>query len=182
VIDQGVAHRYAQALFGAALGGNAIDAVRADLESLESWLSADPTLIRFLESPMERDEDKVQLIEKLFRGRTTDLLIRLLLLLLRKKRIAHLLDIVRSYRALVEEHQGVVEARVTTAVPLPQDLKDRLAEELEQLAGKKVRIRARVDPRIIGGVIVMIQGKILDRSIRHELEKLRDDLLAVQVH
>jgi len=182
VIDQGVAHRYAQALFGAALRGNAVEAVRADLESLESWLSADPTLIRFLESPIELDEDKVRLIETLFRGRTTDLFIRLLLLLLRKKRIAHLLEVVRAYRVLVEEHEGVAEARVTTAVPLPQDLNDRLREGLEQLIGKKVRIRPRVDPRIIGGVIVMVQGKILDRSIRHELEKLRDDLLAVQVH
>ena len=70
---------------------------------------------------------------------------------------------------------------MTTAVPLPIDLRARLQSELERLFGKKVRIRPRLDPRIIGGVFVMIEGKIIDRSIRTELTKLRDVLLGANV-
>ncbi len=76
----------------------------------------------------------------------------------------------------------MAEARVTTAVPLPEDLEKKLQQELERLFGKKVRIRPRIDPRIIGGLFVVIEEKIIDRSIRSELEKLRDDLLGVRIH
>ena len=72
-------------------------------------------------------------------------------------------------------------ARVITAVPLEKDLSERLQKELERLTGKNVRIRPLVDPRIIGGAIVMIGGQIYDRSIRHELARLREDLLGVSL-
>ncbi len=182
MIDRSVAHRYAHALFGAAQKANALDSVLADMECLETLLAKDPRLVRFLESPRELDENKRALLEKLFKGRTNDLFVNILLLLLRKKRVLHLLDVITEYRALVEEHHGVAIAQVTTAVPLPDDLSDRLRAQLEKITGRQVRVRPRVDPRIIGGIVVMIEGKILDRSVRHELERLREDLLAVRVH
>lgn len=182
MIDTVVSHRYAHALFGAARAENVIEPLLSDLESLEAMTAADPRFVRFLESPRELDEHKRNLVEKLFSGRTTELLVRFILLLLRKKRITYLLDILRTYRGLVEEHQGIAEARVTTALPLPADLSDRLRGELERIFGKRVRIRPRIDPRIIGGLFVVIEGKIIDRSIRSELQKLRDDLLGAEVH
>jgi F-type H+-transporting ATPase subunit delta len=182
VIDQVVAKRYAQALFGAAQAGAVIEPLLSDLESLEALMAADTRLLRFFESPRELDESKRELVSTLFKGRTTDLFLRFLLLLLKKKRVAYLLDVSRTYRKLVEDYQGVAEARVTTAVPMPEDLKKKLQQELERLFGKKVRIRPRIDPRIIGGLFVVIEQKIIDRSIRSELEKLRDDLLGVRIH
>lgn len=182
MIDAVVSSRYAHALFGAARAGSVIEPLLADLESLEAMTSADPRLVRFLESPRELDENKRELVRKLFQGRTTDLFVRFMLLLLKKKRINYLLDILRAYRGLVEEHQGIAEARVTTALPLPPELSERLRLELERLFGKKVRIRPRIDPRIIGGLFVVIEGKIIDRSIRSELQKLKDELLGAGVH
>jgi F-type H+-transporting ATPase subunit delta len=76
----------------------------------------------------------------------------------------------------------VTEAIVTTAVPLPEDLEKKLNAELARLFAKKVLIRKRIDTGIIGGMYVMIEGKIIDRSLRSEIAKLRDDLLAVPVH
>lgn len=181
MIDRGVAKRYAHALFGAAVKVNALEAVLADMESLETMVVKDPRLVRFLESPQELDENKRALVEKLFRGRGHDLFVNLLLLLLRKKRVLHLLDVVVEYRKLVEEHQGIAEARVTTVVPLGEDLRRRLISRLEGVTGKKVKIRPRIDGRIIGGIIVMVEGKILDSSIRHELDRLREELLAARV-
>jgi F-type H+-transporting ATPase subunit delta len=183
VIDQGVAKRYAVALFGAAKTEGVVQELLGDLESLEAMVVVhDPRLVKFLESPQELDEDKVNLVHRLFDGRTTPLFVRLILLLLRKKRILHLLDTIKAYRRLVEESQGVTEAIVTTAVKLPEDLEARLQAELARLFAKKVVVRKRIDPAIIGGMYVMIEGKIIDRSLRSEIAKLRDDLLAVRVH
>jgi F-type H+-transporting ATPase subunit delta len=181
VIDKGVAKPYAHALFGAASAEGAVEAVTADLDAFEAVAGAHPELIRFLESPQETDEVKRALVEKLFRGRTHDLFMRMIFLLMRKKRIPHLLDIVEAYGRIVEESQGIAEARVTTAVPLPKELADRLRVQLERLFKKKVRIIPRVDPRIIGGFFVMIEGKIIDRSVRSDLEALRQELLGVEV-
>jgi F-type H+-transporting ATPase subunit delta len=181
VIDKGVAKRYATALFRAALKMNALDAVLADLEALNIVLERDPGLIRFLSSPRELDEAKEELIERLFTGRAHDLVVRLLLLLLRKGRILHLSDVVAAYRAAIEEHRGIAPARVVTAVPLEMDLSDRIRRELERLTGKQIRIRPLVDPRIIGGVIIMVEGLVYDRSVRHELNKLRNRLLEVRI-
>ncbi|MDM7915737.1 MAG: ATP synthase F1 subunit delta [Candidatus Eisenbacteria bacterium] len=181
MIDEGVGKRYAQALFGAAEKAGELDAVQSDLDSLEALLEKDESLIRFLESPRELDEEKVHLVEMLFRGRTTGLFVRLLLLLLEKKRILHLRDIARQYRHLLEEHRGIAEAIVTTAVPLPKDLEPRLVQELERIFERKIRIRPRIHPRIIGGVVVMVEGKVIDRSVRHDIDRMREELLATPV-
>jgi F-type H+-transporting ATPase subunit delta len=182
MIDKGVARRYAHALFGAAQNADALAPVLADLTAIESVLGKDASLLRFLESPRELDEAKRSLIERVFGGRAHDLCVRLILLLLRKKRILHLLDVIASYRRLVEEHQGIAEARVVTAVALEDDLREAMRRELERVFRKKVRIQPVVDPGVIGGAVVMIEGKILDRSVRHELTKLREELLGVRVH
>jgi F-type H+-transporting ATPase subunit delta len=182
MIDKGVARRYAHALFGAAQGVGALDAVLADMTAIESLLQADSSLIRFLESPRELDEAKRGVVERTFGGRAHDLCVRMILLLLKKKRIPHLLDVVAAYRKLVEESQGMTQARVVTAVALESDLREALRRELERVFHKKVRILPVTDPKVIGGVLVMIEGKIIDRSIRHELDRLREDLLSVRAH
>jgi F-type H+-transporting ATPase subunit delta len=181
LIDKGVAKRYATALFRAALKTNALDAVMADLESLQTVLDRDPSLIRFLSSPKELDEHKEALVENVFRGRAQELVVRLLLLLLRKGRILHLSDVIAAYRAAIDEHRGIAPARVVTAVSLDEDLNERIRRELERITGKRVRIRPLVDPKIIGGLIIMVEGQVYDRSLRHELDKLRDTLLDVRI-
>jgi len=181
MIDKGVAKRYAAALYAAAQRAQALDVVLSDLETLETVVQRDPGLIRFLSSPQQLAEHKEALVRKIFAERSHDLLVRLLLLLLRKGRILHLADVIAAYRATVEEHRGIAQARVVTAVPLEQDLSERIREEMERLTGKQVRIRSLVDPRIIGGVIIMIEGQIYDRSIRHELDRLRKRLIEVRI-
>lgn len=182
MIDKGVAHRYAHALFGAALKVDALDPVLADLENLEAMIGRDTSLVRFLESPRELDEHKRSLVEKLFRGKAHDLFVQLIHLLLRKKRILHLLDVATEYRKLYDAHKGIALASVTTAVSLPEDLAGRLRGQLERLSGKKVRLKTRIDPRIIAGLVVMMEGKIIDRSVRHELDRLKESLLETPVH
>ena len=182
MIDKGVAKRYATALFRAALKADTLDVVLADLETLDTVLEKDPSLIHFLSSPMEPGEVKAALIETVFRGRAHDLVVHLLLLLLRKGRVLYLVDVIAAYRAAIEEHRGIAPARVVTAVPLDEDLSERIRCELERITGRQVRIRPLVDPKIIGGVIIMVEGLVYDRSVRHDLDRLRESLLEVRMH
>jgi F-type H+-transporting ATPase subunit delta len=179
--DRGVAIRYAHALFGAALKERVQDAVLADLESLDLLYLHDPALQQFLEAPDVLTENKIEVIHQILRGRVDELVERFLLLMLRKKRVQHLPLVYERLRTLVEDHQGIMRVEVTTAVPLSAELAEALARHLIALTKKKVRLQVRVAPEILGGIIVTFGGKIIDASLRHRLQELREQLLATRV-
>lgn len=180
--DRGVATRYAQALFGAALKEGSEGPTLEDLESLDRLYDLDRSLQRFLEAPDVLTEHKVELIHRVLGGRVSDLVERFLLLMLEKKRVQHLPLVFEHYRTLVEEHRGIVRAQVVTAVPFPGELEEGLKARLAALTGKKIILDRKVDPSIVGGVIVTLDGRILDASLRHRMQELRGMLLATRVH
>jgi F-type H+-transporting ATPase subunit delta len=83
---------------------------------------------------------------------------------------------------LVKEDQGILQARVITARALDPVFKNRLKEELEKSTNKKIEMILKIDPQIIGGIIVILGNKIIDRSIRHQLDELKEEMLALTVH
>jgi F-type H+-transporting ATPase subunit delta len=180
--DRAIARRYAVALFGAARKAGATEEILADLGAVNELETSNPSLRRFLEAPDVLTEHKTAVLSAIFHGRVHELVERLFDLMLRKKRIQHFPFVHEEYRALVEEELGIARARVTTAVPLDPALAGELVKRLEKLTHKQVRLDARVDPAILGGVVTVVGGKILDGSLRHWLADLREQLLAVRVH
>jgi F-type H+-transporting ATPase subunit delta len=180
--DRAVARRYAVALFGAARKAGAAEEILADLAAVEELEKLHPSLRQFLESPDVLTEHKAATLAAAFQGRVHELVARLLDLMLRKKRIQHFPFVHDEYRGLVEEELGIARARVTTAVPLDSMLAGELVMRLERLTQKRVRLETRVDPSILGGVVTVVGGKILDGSLRHGLADLRERLLALRVH
>ena len=180
--DRAVASRYANALFGAATKAGEEERVLADLQSLEKFGERDRRFQEFLEAPDVLTESKVELIHSLLDSRVNELVVRFLLLMLEKKRIQHLPLILGHYRQLVEDHLGILRSEVITAVPLAEDLAAVLTKKLEALSGKKILLDPKVDPAILGGIIVRLGEKTLDDSIRHRLDELREHLLTARVH
>lgn len=85
-------------------------------------------------------------------------------------------DVAAAFSSLVEEQLGVVPAQVTTAVPLTDPLRAKIAAKLEGSLGKKVVMREQVDPQILGGVIINVAGRVLDGSLRKQLVGMRQAL------
>ena len=182
MILSGVAKRYAVALFNAAVKQDIADQVQDDLSSFIQLLRQNKDLTGFLKSPEILTEAKKQLIVEVFGDRTAGLFVKFILLLIDKKRLAHILDIADAYRQLYEQLQGIVEARVVTAVELEPDLEQRTIEMLERETGKTIRLKKTVDADIIGGMIIIVEDEIIDGSIRHKLEQMRRSLGEVKVH
>jgi F-type H+-transporting ATPase subunit delta len=180
--DRAIARRYAVALFGAARHAGAAEEILADLGAVKELEKLNPSLRQFLEAPDVLTEHKVAVLSAVFKGCVHELVGRLLDLMLRKKRMQHFPFVHEEYRGLVEEALGIARARVTTAVPLDPALAGELVKRLEKLTHKQVRLDTRVDPAIIGGVVTVVGGKILDGSLRHWLADLRERLLGVRVH
>jgi F-type H+-transporting ATPase subunit delta len=179
--DAIVARKYATALFDAALGRDELDHVAEDLAGLAALKASGTDLGRFLEAPHLTTEVKRAVLARAFEGRTSGLTLRFLHLLIDKKRTDQLEGISERFGDLLREHRGHVLARVRTAVPLEPGQSERLAATLGRLIGKTVDIQSRVDPEVLGGVVLEFGTTIVDRSVRRGLDDLRDRLLKARV-
>ena len=177
-----VAKRYGHALFDLAHAHKVEQSVWDDLVSLREALEKDRRFLDLLAAPQIPDEDKHNLAQAVLAGVSQAILRHFVSFLIDKRRAAYLLDIIADYGRRLDELQGIAEARITSAVPLTGDELQAIIARLEKLSGKTVRHRLVVDPAILGGVIVIIGGEIIDHSVQHDLMRLRDSLRAIKVH
>ncbi|PID79032.1 ATP synthase F1 subunit delta [bacterium DOLZORAL124_64_63] len=174
--DRKVAGRYAGALMTSALAENNLGEVAESYAAVMTVVEEHPDLVVFLGSPQVAEEDKKKLLAKVFGDKVEKILLHFFYLLVDKNRIGNLRDIGEAFAEMVEEHQGVVHARVVTAVDLPDDLAAKLTEKLAAYTGAKVVLEKKIDPAVIGGVCVTMGNKILDGTVRTNLDLLRKKL------
>jgi F-type H+-transporting ATPase subunit delta len=127
-------------------------------------------------------EYKLQILGNVLRERVGRLTLEFLRLLIAKGRIGRLASMIAIYLRLLEEHQGILEAEVTTAVPLDEARSVRLRAALERLTKKKILLRPSVDASILGGVVVHYGDTIVDGSVARKLRDIREDLGRLRVH
>lgn len=122
-------------------------------------------------------EQKLNVIEEVFRGRVSAAAIVFLQLLAVLERVALLPQIADEFARRFEAVEKKVIAQVTTAIPLDAESLERIRVRLTEIVGKDVAVRAKVDPGIVGGIVVKLGGKRLDGSVRNQLERLKDQML-----
>jgi F-type H+-transporting ATPase subunit delta len=105
-----------------------------------------------------------------------------LMLVVSKHRIQYLLFMAEELQRLVKEDQGIVEASLITARSVDQALVDQIRQELEKSTGKRVEMKLEIDPSLIGGIVVILGDKIIDRSIRYQLGQLKEQMSAMKVY
>jgi F-type H+-transporting ATPase subunit delta len=177
-----VARKYALALFNAAQQRGQLDAVSADLVSLRELFQADARFRNFLLAPDVTDERKQQFVATVLGGKLQPLAREFLDLLLDKGRFAMLDAAASHFEQLAEEARGIVRVRATTAVALSDANRTQLQARMETLTGRKVLLAEFVDPKILGGVVVHVGGKIIDGSVKTALAELRESLLSAPLH
>ncbi len=180
--SQQVAERYARGLFELTEQLKNTDTVHQDFDDLAGILKQDDALIRFLAAPQILDSDKIAVMEKIFKGKVADPLYHLLQLVVAKRRTDFLANIAAEYDNLYNDSKGIVATRLVSAVPFTAEEINGIRTRLNKLTGKSIDIETEVDPAIIGGVIAFVGDKIIDVSIRHELQILREKLLELKVN
>jgi F-type H+-transporting ATPase subunit delta len=176
-MDIAASRIWAGALFEAATARGEQVRVQEELDGAARLVSELPLLHKALESPLLTRGQKAEVVETAFGDGLSPLVCNLLALLGRRMKIRLLPSIERTYSHLVDECCGLVTAEVVTAVGIPERLLDPLREALERRLVKSVRIQAKVDPSIVGGILVTAGGWRLDGTIRGELEGIREALL-----
>jgi F-type H+-transporting ATPase subunit delta len=179
--DHSAAARYAKALFLITEKRGETARALEDLNGLRPAFAAGGRIQRFLVSPETRLQDKRDVLRKGFQGRIAPLVAVFLDLLLRKKRIADYATVADEFEALVEKALGIQRARVVSAVPLePAEMK-RLHEALERTTRSHIKLTSEIDAELLGGALVRIGDRVVDRSVRTLLEAIEKRLYAVSV-
>ncbi|MEZ4703019.1 MAG: F0F1 ATP synthase subunit delta [Rhodothermales bacterium] len=175
-MSQTIARRYARALYELAEQKQCVDRVDEDVAMILESLHGSPELTRFLADPILNADKKGDVIKKLFATRLQDVTLSFLVLLVEKRREYLLSDVARSYHALRDEHMNVVRAEARVAIALSEAEEQTLARAIEKLTGQTVRLETRIDPSIIGGVVVRVGDTVYDRSVLNQLSRLKDQL------
>ena len=173
----GAARRYARALLDVALQQGDAEALRRELREAAALLAAQKDLKSALEHPALPAEAKRKIVEAVWGRRGSKLLARLMGLLAERGRVALLPAIEESYGALWNAHRGVVAAEAVAAVPLDEAQARAVAEALRRATGKKVELQTRVDAALVGGLLVKMEGRTYDGTVRGRLRALRQRLV-----
>lgn len=174
-----LARRYAKALLAIGVQHQTYDALGRELDRTADSFAQSPELRHALENPVFPLEKRRLVLDELARRLGLSKVVRnFVMLLLDKGRIAALPDIARAHRALVDEQAGRVRATVTSAVPIAPGLADKLKAALEKQSGKVVVLEKREDPSILGGIVTQLGDMVYDGSVRTQLARVREELLA----
>ncbi|AGA70827.1 ATP synthase F1 subcomplex delta subunit [Desulfitobacterium dichloroeliminans LMG P-21439] len=170
-----IAHRYAQALFEIALQGN-LDAIEAELQELTQLFEQNAEVAHVLYHPHISLSVKKDLMRKIFAGELSVTVGNFLNLLIDRRRQNYLPDIAQEFTRLADGARNVVEAKVTSAVPLNDIQEQRLQKELARITGKNVRMVKEVRPELIGGVMIKIGDRVMDGTVAFKLQRIRQSL------
>lgn len=171
------ARRYSQAIFRMALQEKDLNRWQTDLRKVATLLK-DSALATLIANPKITGEEKSKTLAQRL-GEINPLVIKLVLLLAAKGKVAAIDDIAEEYQALVDNYRGIEGteiAEITTAIPLDDADKLKIAQRITEIVGKPVQLRPKVDPAIIGGIIIRVGDKLIDGSLRSKLAALRKDL------
>ncbi len=169
-----MAGRYATALFELARESNAIDAVKADLERFDALVAESADLTRLVRSPVFSVEEQLQALSAVLeRAGIGGLAGKFLKLVTTNRRLFAVRDMVKAYRELVAAFKGEATAEVTVAENLKDEHLAALRSALKEVSGKDVDLDIKVDPAIIGGLVVKLGSRMVDSSLRTKLNAIK---------
>ena len=175
--NETLARRYAQAVFDLAQEQSAVERVGRDLTVLSDAILSDAQTRAFFVAPIIDRKAKEQALTASFAGKTDELALHTVLLLVRKRREALLREVVNQYRAIEMNARGARPLTVTSALQLSSQQLSELVNDLEKRYATHFEVTQKVDPDLIGGVRIMMGDRRIDGSLAGRLDELSRELL-----
>jgi len=172
--ETGLAGRYANAVFELAQEEKSVEAVERDFITLRTLIDQNPDLARLVKAPVfTRDEQSRTMNAVLEKMGAANLTSKFILTLAAKRRLFALGDIIRAYERLIAKLRGEVQAQVTSARTLSDAETAELKAILKSKLGRDPRLEAKVDPNLLGGLVVKVGSRMIDSSLRTKLNSIR---------
>ncbi len=182
MLDKSIATTYVNALLEIAVKKGQFEQIEKDLALVSEVISKHGKLKKTLFHPSITRNEKKKLIRKIFGASVSDLMVNFLNLLVDRRRQGILEFLPLIYKETVDASKGVIKARVTTVTPLNESQMHGLKKRLDEITGKKVEIEVVLDPQILGGILVRVGNRMIDRSVAGRLKNLKARLMELRTN
>lgn len=179
-LESKIAGPYARALFDFSIEQNLMHQITADFQNLETFLEKAPDLIDYFKNPLINLERKQEILDKVLKSELNKETFKFLSVLVSRDRINLLQPIITSYLNLVYQIASIKMIEVSTAYPLTNLQKNNLIKKLKELTNaREIRLVLSVDSTLIGGFLIKTQSKVIDFTVKNQLQKLAKHLDSV---
>lgn len=179
--ESAIAVRYSKAIYSLAQEKKIIDTLKSDMEFISGVCNQSADFNLLLKSPIIRNSEKSQVISELFRNKIHPISLDFLLLITRNNREIFIPDIARDTLAFIRKEKNIKTAVITTAIEIDESVISEIKTLLEKELSGKIELSSKVNPEIIGGLILRIDDKQLDASVNTQLRNVKKKLLKTQV-
>jgi F-type H+-transporting ATPase subunit delta len=179
--ESAITVRYARAFFLLAKEKDQLSMLKQDVELIFEVCQSSADFMRMLKNPVIRTSEKIRLMKIIFGGKISELSHKFLVLVTRNNREAFLPDISRNILSFIRHEKNIKSATLTTAQPVGPELLEKAERILEEELQTEVELTGRVNPRLIGGLILRIDDKQYDDSLATRLKKMKQEVLKVHV-
>jgi F-type H+-transporting ATPase subunit delta len=160
------------------LAGSKAPEIGQELADLRQIVEETPSFAAFLSDPGISESERSAVLDRVFKGKVSPLMWNFLGVVNVKGRLGKLAEIADAYDEMLDEMLGKVEVDLTVAKPLSQEQLAVAQQKISAALGKEAVVHSYVDDSIIGGIIVRVQDKLLDASVRYQLQAMKEQLLA----
>lgn len=172
-----VASRYAKSLLDLAKEQNNLEEVNNDVTFFLSVCKQSPDLVKLFRNPVVKTDMKQTVVNKIFASRVTKLTQLFFEIIIRKNREFYIVEIAKEFRNQYNQFKGIMQAQVTTAVELDNQLITEIREFISKQTGKQIELAAKINPEIIGGFLIQMEDKLFDASIASKLSNIKKNLI-----
>ncbi len=178
--QSGAAVQYARALLDLANEKKQAEAIGHELHEIGELIAGNKTLKAFLSDPGISAADRTELLNRVFKGRVSPLVMNTMGVLNSKGRLGLLHSVIDAYEELLDEQLGKVEVDVTVATRLDAAELEKVRKRISEALKKDAVVHQYVDEKIIGGMVVRVEDKLIDASVKYQLEAMKRQLLAAR--
>ncbi|OCL25647.1 ATP synthase F1 subunit delta [Orenia metallireducens] len=176
-----VAERYAQALFDLAMEDKALEETENQFHEIVNVVNSNDELKQLLNHPKLSNDQKKETLTKVFEKELSNYLMNFIKILIDKGRVDYLQAIYQQFKKLVDTQQNRLEVQVISPINLSEKYQDKLKLKLEDTTKKEVALKLKVQPELLGGLILKIGDKVIDGSLLNHLKKLENTLKGLEV-
>lgn len=168
-----VASRYARALFAVARQQKALDQIEEELVQLKQVFEQNPQFLKLLNHPLIEQQVKKDQLKAIFTDQVSPTVINFLNVLVDRNRETELADISSHFSRLANDERGLEDAYVSSAEALDEEQQNHIAKQFSQVTGKQIRLHAKIDTSILGGIKVQIGDRVYDGSLQGRLSRFK---------
>lgn len=176
-----VINRYATALFEIAKEQGAMTKFKEEAIAICDILKDTPEYINLLSHPSVVEANKLEFIQEAFSGKVAHEFVGLMELIIKKSRTEYLIDILIKFIEMAKQEEGLIRGMVTSAMPLTNQQIAQIKANLEQGTGKTIELDVVVDASLIGGLIIRVGDKVVDGSIKGQMNTLKSELNSLRL-